>query len=113
MNEMTEQGRAARNAYHRKYRKLRREKEKAYLKSWRKAHPEKIRDYNKKYWERVAEKANVTINNSSVTISVTSPVSVTTQCKFCGKEFKAKRSTAKFCSPTCRVNYNRVTKITK
>ena len=106
---MSEQGRAARNAYQRQYRKKCREKERIYLKAWRQAHPEKIREYNARYWERVAQKSDVTVN-STVTSSVTDPVSVT-QCKYCRKEFNPRRSTAKFCSPACRVNYNRSTKI--
>lgn len=28
-------------------------------------------------------------------------------CEQCGKEFTAQRSTARFCSPTCRVTWNR------
>jgi hypothetical protein len=31
-------------------------------------------------------------------------------CRQCGKKFTAQRTTAKFCSPTCRVNFNRAKK---
>lgn len=31
---------------------------------------------------------------------------VTVKCQQCGKNFKAKRSTAKFCSSNCRVKFN-------
>lgn len=30
------------------------------------------------------------------------------QCTLCGKEFEAKRSTARFCSAKCRVAHNRL-----
>ena len=29
------------------------------------------------------------------------------QCLFCGKEFEAERSTAKFCSDVCKLKFNR------
>jgi len=83
----------------------------AYQKRWAQRNPEKVRQYMANYWERKGqqnqESAGVTDN---VTDNVTVPVSVT-QCKYCRKEFNPRRSTAKFCSPACRVNYNRSTKI--
>lgn len=112
MDRMTEHGRDARNAYQRQYRKKHQEKERAYLKEWRQSHPEKIREYNARYWDRVAQKSGITVKRNSVTDSVTDQVSVTNQtiCQECGKVFTAKRSTARFCSAGCRVNFNRNTK---
>jgi formylmethanofuran dehydrogenase subunit E len=116
MDIMTEQGRAARNDYQRQYRKQHQDKERAYQKEWRQSHPDKIREYNSRYWDRVAQKSDETLNRNSVTTnvtnSVTDQVSVTNQkiCQECGKVFTAKRSTARFCSAVCRVNYNRNTK---
>lgn len=34
------------------------------------------------------------------------------KCKQCGKEFKPKRATALFCSPACRVAFNREVSVT-
>ena len=119
MDPITEPARAARNAYQRQYRKQHQEKGRAYLKEWRQSHPEKIKEYNARYWARVAQKSDATVKRNSVTNNVTNivtdQVSVTNQtiCQECGKVFTAKRSTARFCSAVCRVNFNRNTKSSK
>ena len=56
---MTEEARAARNAYMREYRKRNREKVRAYNRAWRAKNPDKMREYNVRHWEKIAaEKAN-------------------------------------------------------
>ena len=105
MDPITEPARAARNAYQRQYRKQHQEKGRAYLKEWRQSHPEKIKEYNARYWARVAQKSDATVKRNSVTNQ--------TICQECGKVFTAKRSTARFCSAVCRVNFNRNTKSSK
>lgn len=101
--KLTEQARAARNAYQGK---------------WRKANAQKIREYQASYWERVAQRkkeketvTQVSVSNNVTTAknSVTSQITVTKQkvCQECGQMFSAKRSTARFCSTACRVNFNR------
>ena len=55
--------------------------------------PEKIRDL----WQVVAEEI------VNVTLGLKEDSSV---CQFCGKSFNPKRDGAKFCSPTCRVDFH-------
>ena len=124
--KLTEQARAARNAYQGKWRKANaqkvREYQASYLKKWRQANPQKIREYQASYWERVAQRkkeketvTRVSVSNNVTTAksSVTSQITVTKQkvCQECGKMFSAKRSTARFCSTACRVNFNRKIKL--
>ena len=111
--KLTERARAARNAYQRKWRKANaqkvREYQASYLKKWRQANPQKIREYQASYWERVAQrkKEKETVTQVSITNSVTNSVTKQKVCQECGKMFSAKRSTARFCSTACRVNFNR------
>jgi len=115
--KLTERARAARNAYQRKWRKANaqkvREYQASYLKKWRQANPQKIREYQASYWERVAQrkKEKETVTQVSITNSVTNSVTKQKACQKCGKMFSAKRSTARFCSTACRVNFNRKIKL--
>jgi len=94
--ELSEKAKQKRNEYQRKWKARNRDKINEYHSNWRKRNRDKVREYQRIYWERKALKDSVT------DVSVTSVT-----CLECCKEFIPKRKTAKFCSPACRVKYNR------
>ena len=54
---LSEQARAARNAYKKAWRERNKEKIKAYQKQWHEANPEKRAEYEARHWERIAQEA--------------------------------------------------------
>lgn len=58
-------------------------------------------DYDIKKARKLIDTVSVT-NNDSVT-----PESLSVTCIICGKNYKAQRSTSKFCSANCRKQYSR------
>jgi len=91
--ELSEKAKHKRLEYQRKWKARNWDKTNEYHSNWRKRNRDKVREYQRTYWERKAMKDSVT------------DVSVT--CLECGDEFIPQRKTAKFCSPACRVKYNR------
>lgn len=62
--EMSEEARAAKNAYMREYRLKNRDKCNAISRRWRRNNPEKVKACNIQYWERKAEEAASTPNQA-------------------------------------------------
>ena len=120
MTELSEAARKARNEYHKQRNSTLSEAARlarnAYLKAWKHKNAEKVQEYNVTYWQRKADKAGVTDNNTDkVTVThkgVTDKLSVskssnTLKCFECGKSFEGKRSDSKFCSPSCKQKFHR------
>lgn len=84
----------------------------AYQRAWAAKNRNKCKQWQANYWERkAAEKSmiddtvKVIVTQKEVSVAQ-KEVSVTT-CLWCGEHFKSQRKTARFCTPICRVNYNR------
>jgi predicted nucleic acid-binding Zn ribbon protein len=76
-----------------------------YQRQWFAKNRDKRRKYMQNYWERKALQP-VTVKDSVIN-SVTSNENEKTYCLNCFGEFTPKRKTARFCSDSCRVKYNR------
>jgi hypothetical protein len=104
--ELTKEAIEARRKYYREYKTNRnpeaREAYNRYNREWRARNRDKVREYNVDYWERKAAQV-VTVKDSVTPVSVTS----VTSCQECGNEFTPLRKTARFCSDSCRVKFNR------
>jgi hypothetical protein len=102
-----------------------------YKREWNRKNPDKVKKNNDNFWLRQAKKVagqmsenepvktiSETPKQVSVTDSVTSEKvsvtpkqdSVTSNCQYCNSQFEAMRTTAKFCSDSCRVSHNRKAK---
>lgn len=93
-HELSPEAREAKRQYMEEWRK----KNPDYDKNWRKKNPEKQPEYDRRKWEKKAANMNKEI---SVTENVTTTNLVT--CFYCGKQFEAKRVTARYCSDKCRI----------
>ena len=101
---MDEAAKQARREYNRKWREANRQKIREYKRNWAKRNKDKTDQHTADYWKRKAQDIiteGATLENKA---DHTQPGQV---CNYCGKEFAAQRSTAKFCSTKCRVYYNR------
>ncbi len=92
-------------AYNAKYRKRNRDKINATKRKWCQENPEKVKQHSKRYKDKkrtgivtpIVEDKPIRINQATTNA----------RCQYCGKEFNARRSTARYCSTKCRVYYNR------
>jgi hypothetical protein len=91
--------------YNDNYRKHNRDEINKRKREWNKANPEKVREHQRRHKEKkstgivtpIVEHKPITINQATTNA----------KCQYCGKGFNAKRNTAKYCSPVCRVYHNR------
>ena len=101
---MDDDAKKARREYSRKYREANRDKINAKKREWASRNRDKTKQHTADYWKRKAQDIiteGATLENKA---DHTQPGQV---CQYCGKEFAARRSTAKFCSTKCRVYFNR------
>lgn len=86
-NKLSEQARRAKNAYQRE---------------WRRRNPDKVAASLRKHWER---KGQELYGNAIET--PTDSVTDAKRCRQCGQIFTPERSTALYCSVSCRVAHHR------
>ncbi len=93
-----------------------RELKNAYQRAWNRKNKDKVRQSQERYYERLVERekqANGISDNKPETdkINLETDIDIAVSiCSNCHGEFTPKRSDAKFCSPSCRLEHHRIKK---
>lgn len=101
---MDDDAKKARREYNRKWREANQDHIREYKRNWNKRNKDKTKQHTDDYWKR---KAQAIMNDGVMYENKADEIKPGHVCQYCGKEFAAKRSTAKFCSTKCRVYFNR------